>query len=93
MGPADPSCAQAAWGWTLPAAVPCLARPTSTTGRVWCQVEMAEGVLHFLHSLGQVQQRRGKPLPPEICSNHYCRYSHKVPQGGGLELPPRVAVH
>lgn len=46
-------------------------------GIVWCQVEMAEGVLHFLHSLGQVQQRRAKPLPPEICSNHYCRYSHK----------------
>ena len=45
-------------------------------GIVWCQVEMAEGVLYFLHSLGQMQQRRAKPLPLEICGNHYCRYSH-----------------
>jgi len=37
---------------------------------------MAEGVLLFLHSLGQMQQGRAKPLPLEICSNHYCHYSH-----------------
>ena len=58
--------------WLLPGRPGQPAQP----GIVWCQGEMAEGMLLFQHYLGQVQQRRAKPLPREICSNRHCRYSH-----------------